>query len=137
MVFMCFSTAIFAVDLTRKARDKNISQNGYTILCTDDDYTLVSDNNGSFFIYWETWTNRVRIYAESGQVTKDYVAEKMREASSSRKIIESRGYTVYRVDKGLFSNSYYFVKTPKGNFYSVSNEIRVIDAQGDSLIDEL
>ena len=138
MVFMCFAMTTFANDMTRKARNKNIAQNGYSVICNSGDETLVTSQNGSFYLYYENWlTDDVVIYAESGQVSKEYIASKMREASSSRKIMESQGYTVYYVNMGLFSDTYYFVKTPKGNYYSVSREVKRIHADGDSLIDEL
>lgn len=138
VLMIVLSTSLFASSTTKKARNRHIEQNGYEILCEGNDYTLVKDKNGTFYLYSENWlTDDIYVYMETEEVTKDFVANKMNSASSSSKRLQSNGYTIYYVSMGLFSNTYYFVKTPKGNYYSVSKSLKTIHADGNNLIEEL
>ena len=64
---------------------------------------------------------KIKFYSLNKIVTKEDVQQKMKESSRTSKRID-KNYIVYEVSMGLFSSSYYYVKTPKGNFYSVSKK---------------
>lgn len=141
LLLLFVSTILFANDLTRKARDKDIRNNSYVLLCESKsgNTSLVSSKNGTFYLYYEnSLFSDLDVYVEDMRVTKDFVSQKMDVAVSSKKIISDCGYTVYLVETGyIFGESYYFVKTPKGNFYSVSKKLKTIHADGDRLKEEL
>lgn len=138
MMFTVLTSFVFAESsLTRKSVIKDAEKNNYSLLARQEYYSLYADKNGIFYFYYENWLfDKVYVYTESGQVTKEDVQQKMKESERTSKIID-KNYVVYEVSMGLFSSSYYYVKTPKGNFYSVSKRVKSIEASADNLIDEL
>lgn len=109
-----------------------------SLLARGKDYSLYADNNGILYLYYEEDLvfDEVHLYREDGETSKESVQSKMKDASDAKKVIDS-DYVVYKVDMGLFSSTYFYVKTPKGNFYSVSKKVKTISANASKLIDEL
>lgn len=144
MMFTVLTSFVYAdSSLTRKSVIKDAEKNNYSLLARQDDflyaYSLYTDKNGIFYFYMEeSLSNNVFLYTESGQVTKEDVQKKMNNSESSEKII-NKDYVVYQVYMGFFASPryYYYVKTPKGNFYSISKFVKKIDADSDHLVDEL
>ena len=138
MMFTVLTSFVYAdSSLTRKSVIKDAEKNNFSLLARQENYSLYADKNGIFYFYDENWFfDKVYVYTESGQVTKEDVQQKMKESERTSKIID-KNYVVYEVSKGFFSSCYYYVKTPKGNFYSVSKSVKSIEAGADNLIDEL
>ena len=118
---------LYANSTTRKAANKYISEKGLSIIARSSNYTLTSDKEGIFFLLSEdSFNDKVDIYIEIEQVTRDDVSKTISNASGANKVIESNNYIV--INAWQFIGDWYFVKTPKGNFYNVSYKIDSITA---------
>ena len=137
MMLCMFAFAAFANSVTENARVKDAKERNLSLLARGKRYSLYADNNGILYLYYENWLfDEVYLYREDGETSKETVQSKMKDASDAKKVIDSN-YVVYKVDMGLFSPTYFYVKTPKGNFYSVSKTVKTISASASKLIDEL
>lgn len=122
-----FTGMLYANSTTRKAANKYISEKGLSIIARSSNYTLTSDKEGIFFLLSEdSFNDKVDIYIEIEQVTRDDVSKTISNASGANKVIESNNYIV--INAWQFIGDWYFVKTPKGNFYNVSYKIDSITA---------
>lgn len=118
---------LYANSTTRKAANKYISEKGLSIIARSSNYTLTSDKEGTFFLLSEdSFDDKVDIYIEIEQVTRDEVSKTIKNASGASKVIEKNNYIV--INAWQFIGDWYFVKTPKGNFYNVSYKIDTIAA---------
>ena len=139
---------IFLLSLTLSAFSTNLSKNvlywiernGHTLLCSDSWGTiaLAKDDNEKLFIYANTamymfkddsspdWT----IYKQDEILYKTQIEKTIKKSKSGelRQEIDLEGYEVYFRDEYEPKNSEwihkYYVKTPEGRWYSVSEEIR-------------
>lgn len=138
MMLCMFAFAAFANSVTENARVKDAKERNLSLLARGKRYSLYADNNGILYLYYEEdlLFDEVHLYREDGETSKESVQSKMKDASDAKKVIDS-DYVVYKVDMGLFSSTYFYVKTPKGNFYSVSKKVKTISANASKLIDEL
>ena len=137
MIIMFFSVLLFAETDVHSERIKDAENRKLTLLASEDGYSLYQDKNGTLYLYSENWLfDEIYLYKENGTSNKEKIQSKMKEASDVSKIIDS-DYIVYLVNMGFFAPTYYYVKTPKGNFYSVSEKIKTINASANNLIDEL
>lgn len=122
-----YTELLYANSTTRKAANKYISEKGLSIIARSSNYTLTSDKEGIFFLLSEdSFNDKVDIYIEIEQVTRDDVSKTISNASGANKVIESNNYIV--INAWQFIGDWYFVKTPKGNFYNVSYKIDSITA---------
>jgi len=104
-----------------------VEKNGHSIVCIDWNYALAKSKDGTFYIYDSISSDNLIITTEYETCSKEIVANKIKEAMSTYKVIEKEGYVVYKVKGPLgawnwnpnYDNEFY-VKTPKGNYYSVS-----------------
>lgn len=117
----------YSISSSRKIVNKFISNNDLSIIAQSGDYTLASDKESTFFLFSEDYINdKVDVYIEVEQVTRDEVAKVIRKADGAIKVIESNGYLVLNVWQ--FLGDWYFVKTPKGKYYNISYKIGSIPA---------
>ena len=111
----------FGESITKKAMLKDANIRNLVFLEKGNDYSLFKDKDGKFYLYFENWPfGQVSLYGGNKEIDDDHV--------------------VYRVDMGFFDPTYFYVKPPEGNFYSVSTEIETISAsesETDDIIDEL
>lgn len=137
-IIILFLTYIaFADSSMKNAMTKDAVNRELSFLASDESYSLYQDNSGKLYLYNENWLfDEIYLYKEDGESSKDKVQSKMTNADDVSKVINSN-YTVYRVDMGLFEPTYFYVKTPKGNFYSVSEKIKTINVSASKIIDEL
>ena len=135
MLFFGSINSFFSESIVRKAVNKDIFKNNYSIICREENVTLVSDKNGKFFIYWEGY-NFAAFYEEFEKIEKSYVALILRDFPSSVWKVQSKGYTIFYYKNSYYYNGVFFVRTPKDNFYilkeKINGEIRPDD---DSIID--
>lgn len=137
MILLFLAYIAFADSSTQNAMAKDADSRGLTYLAGDDNYSLYQDSSGKLYLYNENWLfDEIYLYKEDGESSKDKVQSKMTNADDVSKVINN-SYTVYRVDMGLFEPTYFYVKTPKGNFYSVSEKIKTINVSASKIIDEL
>lgn len=138
VVFFLLPCIVFADSEERqRARIRDANSRNLSLIASGENYSLYADKNGCFYLYSENWlSNAVYLYRGNGKVTKGQIEAEMNEASSVSKIIDT-SYTVYYVSMSLFSETHYYVKTPKGDFYSISEKIKTINASASKFIDEL
>lgn len=138
VVFFLLPCIVFADSEERqRARIRDANSRNLSLIASGEDYSLYADKNGCFYLYSENpLFNEVYLYRGNGKVTKGQIEANMNEAPRVSKIIDT-SYTVYRVDMGFFSKTYHYVKTPKGDFYSISEKIKDISASASKFIDEL
>lgn len=127
LLYLLFTVSLFANPTTRKVVNNFISEKNLTIIVRSGDYTLTADEKGTFFLFSEDFLyDKVDIYMEVEKVTRDEVSKIVREADGASKVIELNNYIVLNAYQ--FIGDWYFVKTPKGNYYNVSYKLLSIPA---------
>ncbi|WP_372518923.1 hypothetical protein [Candidatus Ruminimicrobiellum ovillum] len=141
LCFCAYNMPLFAATSAeiKKEIKKDAKNSAFTFVTSnDDDCFLYKDSKGNFYLYYGNWLfDYVVLYGKSELVSKEEVATNMKKSSESEKIVEGE-YTIYKVDMGFLNDTFYYVRTPKGNFYSVSKKIKTIKINGaDDLINDL
>ena len=97
------------------------------LLDSNNKYLLTRDAKWIFFFYVsDPLSNIITVYKESGKINQTE-EKKIMAYESVTEIVNSDNYFIY---KKTDNNSLeYFVKTPKGGFYSVSTETRKISIE--------
>jgi hypothetical protein len=134
LCFFVFCLPLFASskDSIAKEVEKDATSRNFSFIASNNNYYLYKDSKGSFYLYQSiSWFDYLNLYGGCKGVSKEEIAINMKNSSSSSKIIE-RDYTVYIVSMGFLKDTYYYVKTPEGKFYSVSNKIKKININNGS-----
>ena len=129
---------LFTIACCNKRFNKKRSRK-FLFVASKGDYYLYKNNKGFFYLYYgHRILDYLDLYGRCKAISKEEISKNMKNSSSSSKIIEG-DYTVYEVYMGFLKDTYYYVKTPKGNFYSVSDKIKKININNgsDDLINDL
>lgn len=108
-------------DMINKKFD--ILANGYS---DDRLYVLAKDANWTLYLYqaWVGSTGKmdggIKLYQEDGKATKESIKKEVDKGNNVSKIIDE-SYIAFKI--AGFPDKFY-IKTPKGDFYSVSKRIR-------------
>jgi len=140
LCFCAYNMPLFAATSAeiKKEVKKDAKNSAFTFVTSNDVYFLYKDSKENFYLYYgNRLFDYIVLYGKSELVSKEEVATNMKKSSESKKIVEGE-HTIYKVDMGFFKDTFYYVRTPKGNFYSVSKKIKQIEINGaDDLINDL
>lgn len=138
LILCSVSSFIFAESTLQDLRLKDAETRGLTFLASQEGNSLYKDKSNKLYYYCENWLfDEVYVYKQDSKVSKEEVKSKMEKAKDVHKEIDDNNYTVYFVYMGIFSPKYYYVKTPNGDYYLVSERIKTIDGSTNKYIDEL
>ena len=143
-----YKTINKTIDLIKKLVKEDADNNKLIFISyggNDDsfhEHYLYKDNKGILYLYLGRPLpgNEMHLYEMNNLVSKEEVSENIKKSQESQKVIEKDGYKVYRIEMSGFEkgNLKYYVKTPDGKFYTVTNFIKRIKLNGaDDLINEL
>ena len=97
--------------------EDDINNNQLTPLVYNDNVFLTKDSKWVFYLYIpNSKHNQATVYTETSQLDASW--HKLNEMNS-RFLLSEKDYTIWQ--KGI---SDFYVKTPKGNFFSVSTKVR-------------
>ncbi len=97
--------------------EDDINNNQLTPLVYNDNVFLTKDSKWVFYLYIpNSKHNQATVYTETSQLDASW--HKLNEMNS-RVLLSEKDYTIWQ--KGI---SDFYVKTPKGNFFSVSTKVR-------------
>ncbi len=119
-----------AVEKTITNRQETLLAQGYN---DGNVYVLTKDANGTLYLYEiyigisHTYDGSIRLYKEDGKTDKESIKKEVDKGNKVTKIIDAESYSSFKVDG--WPDKFY-VKTPKGNFYSVNKLIRKAENAG-------